>query len=475
MNENDFLFDDDAKEQLAKRLSRLRGKMLWEPNFDGSNAISLLDLLNSFTQNNESVITFGRVVKLHNFGQLVFGQLRYEVGEIEFKLSSRETTEFESTKQEIQLGDIIWIKGKTGWSKRHEPQLTVNEFRIISPCFISHFPENINTRRIYMGMTTHLDLVISQKIRSLVLKCLRTYLNDEMFEEQFTPIMTKVFYGGRSHPFTTYYRSENREMYLRVTAEIGMRMLLAGGLSRIYEIGPSFRNETRDSLHIAPFMLLEAYAPYTAFEKMVSLCENLLGAVINAVAAQFGNRVMWLDETRNNPITHFKNISCNQIILDTLNINVDVQTDVERLAQLCGNDIPKNNEQRAFLIVKALKNHIVPKLAEPTIVSELPSGLSPFIQDNSQNHTKLNRAYIIIKGVQIAEVFEGQTDPIKLLEALKTQAATRNEDNINRDYSDVIHSIMFGLPPISVMDISIERLLMIFCDEIDVRNITIDL
>lgn len=285
--------------------------------------------------------------------------------------------------------------------------------------------------------------------------------------------MTKRFYGGRSHPFKSYNRHENREMYLRVTAEIAMRMLLAGGLHRIYEIGPSFRNETRDSLHISPFMLLEAYAPFCSFEKMLLLCENLLMNSTVEIFNQFGDHLEVQRILRNNQ-EHFIRVTCDSILMNMLGVDITLQEDLEKLAKLCNNERFTEADQKTPIVYKALKNLVFPKLQHPTIVTDLPSGLSPFIRNKLNDPAKLNRAYYILNGVQVAEVFEGQTNALNFLEALEIQSSSQVGDT-HEDYIDVIHSFLFGMPPMSIMDISVDRFLMILLNETDVRNAVIEL
>jgi hypothetical protein len=131
--------------------------------------------------------------------------------------------------------------------------------RLLAPC-LHHFPvdeygprsgdlEDEQTLDRHVELLTNKDAVATLVLRSEIIQKMRDFLKSEGFIEVDTPILAGSAGGASARPFeTTATEFTNRKLSLRIAPELWLKRLIIGGMEKVFEIGPCFRNEGKPSL-----------------------------------------------------------------------------------------------------------------------------------------------------------------------------------------------------------------------------------
>src|SRR3954454_7993121 len=271
------------EELRRKKLTNLSQNPFQQTKF--ARTSSAEKIINSFSQfskeelaeKKEKASIAGRILRIRNFGNLTFSDLVDQTGTIQLKVSKNK--EF----TELDIGDIIGVKGTICKTDKGELSVEVEEFVLLSKCLKPlpdiHYGFNDIEERF---RKRYLDFIINAENKKIlitrhkIVRSIRQFLDQKEFIEIETPILVSEASGAQSKPFTTHYNKLHRDFYLRIATEIPLKTLLVGGFEKVYEIGRIFRNEGIDARHNPEFTTIEVYQAYENAEYMMNLTEELL-------------------------------------------------------------------------------------------------------------------------------------------------------------------------------------------------------
>src|SRR3954471_1651886 len=422
------------------------------------------------TETGDSAGVTGRVIFVRNTGKLCFAMVREGGAELQVMLSLDRVGDdsLAAWKSDVDLGDLVYVRGEIIASKRGELSVLADEWRItakaLRPLPVAHKPlsDETRVRQRYVDLIMRPDARRMVQTRAEVLRSLRETFHRRGYVEVETPILQVVHGGAAARPFHTHLNAFDLDMSLRIATELYLKRCIVGGIERVYEIGPAFRNEGVDSSHSPEYTLLEAYESYGDYDTMAELTRTLVLDAATAVGVESGHA---MDGSEIELAGEWRSLTLHDAVSAAVGEAVTVDTPVETLQGYAERlHVPLRPEWVAGEIVLELFEKLVEHtLVQPTFIRDYPVEVRPLARPHRADPRLAEAWDLIIGGVEIAPAYSELVDPVEQRRRLEEQslaAAKGNPEAMELD-EDFLRALEYGMPPTGGMGMGVDRLVMI--------------
>jgi lysyl-tRNA synthetase, class II len=291
---------------------------------------------------------------------------------------------------------------------------------------------------------------------------LRETLHRRGYLEVETPILQSVHGGATARPFHTHLNAFDLDMSLRIATELYLKRCIVGGIEKVYEIGPAFRNEGVDSTHSPEYTLLEAYEAYGDYDTMAELTRGLIVDAATAVGVSTPIAANGAEIDLSAP---WRSVTVHDAVSEAVGEPVTLDTGVDELRRHAERlDVALKPDWSAGEIVLELFEKLVEhSLIQPTFVKDYPVAVRPLARPHRDDPRLAEAWDLVIGGIEIAPAYSELVDPVEQRRRLLAQslAAARGDPEAMQLDEDFLRALEYGMPPTGGMGLGVDRLVML--------------
>ena len=429
----------------------------------------------------EKVRVAGRVVASRPFGKAGFLTLYEGGGKIQVYVRKDNLAEkdFQLYKL-LDIGDFVGVEGTMFRTRTGELTVQVAELTFLSKGLLP-LPEKwhgltdveIRYRRRY------LDLIVNEGVRdvfvkrNLIVREMRKFLDERGYLEVETPILHPIAGGALARPFITQHNALDMPFYLRVAPELYLKRLIVGGLTRVYDLNRSFRNEGVSIKHNPEYTMLEFYEAYSNYSDLMNLTEEMLTNLVEKVCGS--HRITYGEQQID--FSNWQRLTVKEAIVKYYPNDIreaDLEERVSTLKLLDGVNAEYDSSISLGNLIGELFDNVAEKhLVQPTFVYDYPVELSPLSKVKKSDPRLVERFELFIAGMEIANAYSEVNDPVDQHNRFNSQlvAIESGDEEAHAMDDDYVRALAYGMPPTAGEGIGIDRLTMLLTDSRSIRDV----